>query len=185
MIMMRNTRNTSALAAVAMVVGLVASACSGSSDSGSQKTTEATTSATASTTAAVTTSPNTTTTSQATATAAPGGSGLQSLVPTPSNSQQTKGPENIADNGIHMYYQVNGSPSDVMNAYKTALEGKGWQVTTVVTSGGEGGGGATYTGTNGDAYGVFDGGGYNANTFVDVCAWPTKPANPTCNRGDR
>jgi hypothetical protein len=172
--MMRTTRNTSALAAVALAVGLVASACSGSSESGSKTTTEAPTSATSSSSAAATTT-------SGTATAAAGGADLQSLLPTPPNSQQTKGPDNIADNGIHMYYQVNGSPSDVMNAYKTALEGKGWQVTTVVTSGG----GGTYTGTNGNAYGVFDGGGYNATTYVDVCTWPTKPANPTCNRGDR
>jgi hypothetical protein len=184
MIMMRSTRNTYALAAVAMAVGLVASACSGSSDSGTKTTTEAATSATSSS-AAATTTPNATTPSPGTATAAPGGAGLQSLLPTPPNSQQTKGPDNIADNGIHIYYQVNGSPTDVMNAYKTALEGKGWQLTTVVTSGGAGGGGATYTGTNGDAYGVFDGGGYNTTTYVDVCTWPTKPANPTCNRGDR
>jgi hypothetical protein len=179
MIMTRNTRNTSALAAVAMAVGLVASACSGSSDSGTQKTTEAATSATSSGTAAATT------TSQGTATAAPGGgTGLQSLLPTPPNSQQTKGPDNIADSGIHMYFQVNGSPNEVMDAYKAALEGKGWQVTTVVTSNGAGGGGgATYTGTNGDAYGVFDGGGFDTTTYLNVCTWPTKPANPNCNRG--
>lgn len=166
---MRNTRNTYALAAVAMAVGLVASACSGSSGSGAQTTTEAAT-----------------TTSQATTTAAPGGgTSLQSLLPTPANSQQTKGPDNIADNGIHMNYQVNGSPSDVMDAYKAALEGKGWQVTTIVTSGnGGGGGGATYTGTNGDAYGVFDGGGFDTTTYVNVCTWPTKPANPNCSRGE-
>ena len=178
--MMRNIRNTSVLGAVAIAIGLVTSACSGSSDSGTKTTTEAATSATSSSTTAATTSP-----SAGTATAAPGGVGLQSLIPAPPNSQQTKGPDNIADNGIHMYFQVNGSPTDVMNAYKTALEGKGWQVTTVVTSGGGGGGGATYSGTNGDAYGVFDGGGYNATTYVDVCTWPTKPANPICNRGDR
>jgi hypothetical protein len=180
--MMRTTRNTSALAAVALAVGLVASACGGSSDSGSKTTTEAPTSATSSSSSS--SSAAATTTSGA-ATAAPGGADLQSLLPTPPNSQQTKGPDNIADSGIHKFFQVNGSPSDVMNAYKTALEGKGWQVSTVVTSGGGGGGGTTYTGTNGDAYGVFDGGGYNATTYVDVCAWPTKPANPTCNRGDR
>jgi hypothetical protein len=43
-------------------------------------------------------------------------------------------------------------------------------------SGGGGGGGATYTGTNGPAYGVFDGGGYEDKTWVDVCAWPAKPS---------
>src|SRR5215218_9125551 len=119
MIMMCNTRNISALGAVAIAVGLVAAACSGSSDSGTKTSTEAATSATSSSSAAATT------TSQGTPTAAPGGTDLQSLLPTPPNSQQTKGPDNIADNGVHMYYQVNGSPADVMNAYKSALEGKG------------------------------------------------------------
>jgi hypothetical protein len=101
------------------------------------------------------------------------------------NQRRTTHPP-IPDNGIHMHFQVNGSPNDVMNAYKTALEGKGWSVTTIVTSGGGGGGGgATYTGTNGDAYGVFDGGGFNTTTYIDVCTWPSKPSNPNCSRGDR
>lgn len=177
---MRSTRNAWASAAVAMAIGLVASACSGSSGSSTQTTTEASTS-TSSSTAAVAT-----TTSQSAATAAPSSStGLQSLLPTPPNTQQTKGPDNIAANGIHMHYQINGSPKDVMDTYKAALEGKGWHVMTVVTSGGGGGGGATYTGTNGDAYGVFDGGGFDITTYVDVCTWPTMPANPNCSRGDR
>ena len=110
---------------------------------------------------------------------------LPALIPTPANSTKTVGPDTIADNGIHMHFQVNGAPTDVMNAFKTALEGNAWTVTTIITSGGGGGGGATYTGTNGDAYGVFDGGGFNNSTFIDVCAWPSKPANPNCTRGDR
>ena len=82
-----------------------------------------------------------------------------------------------------MYYQVNGAPTAVLDAYKAALEAKGWDVTTITTSGNDGGGGgATYTGTNGDAYGVFDGGGYQSTTYLDVCTWPAKPANPNCNR---
>jgi hypothetical protein len=32
---------------------------------------------------------------------------------------------------------------------------------------------------------VFDGGGYQSNTYIDVCTWPTKPANPNCRRGER
>jgi hypothetical protein len=106
------------------------------------------------------------------------------LVPAPAGTQTTKGPDSIADNGIHLRFQVSGAPADVMNAYKAALGTKGWEVTTVMTSGGGGGGGATYTGTNGAAYGVFDGGGYQDKTWVDVCAWPTKPADPNCVRGD-
>ncbi|MGV0717168.1 hypothetical protein ABQE93_17355 [Mycolicibacterium sp. XJ662] len=110
---------------------------------------------------------------------------LPSLIPTPAGSQQTNGPDDIADNGIHMHFRVDGAPVEVMDAYKAALEGEGWSVTTIVTSGGEGGGGATYTGTHGDVFGVIDGGGYDRTTFVDVCAWPSKPAEPNCSRGER
>ncbi|WP_458316472.1 hypothetical protein [Mycolicibacterium brisbanense] len=153
---MRVTPNTCALAALAVAVGFAASACAASSDSAAQTTTPA---------ASV---------------------DLPSLIPAPADTQQTKGPNQIADNGIHMFYQVNGAPNDVLNAYKSALESKGWQVTTIVTSaGGNSGGGATYTGTHGDAYGVFDGGGFNTSTFIDVCTWPSKPANPNCSRSDR
>lgn len=155
---MRVTRNTCALAAVAIAVGLMSSACSSSSEPAAQTTHETATT----------------------------GTDLQSLLPTPADTQQTKGPNQIADNGIHMFYQVNGTPNDVLDAYKSALEGKGWQVTTIVTSaGGSSGGGATYTGTHGDAYGVFDGGGFNTSTFIDVCTWPSKPANPNCSRSER
>jgi hypothetical protein len=108
---------------------------------------------------------------------------LTSLIPTPANNQMTKGPDTIPDNGVHLHYQVNGAPGDVMNAFKTALQGKGWAVTTIVTSGGGGGGGATYTGTHDSAFAVFDGGGYNTTTYIDVCTWPAKPANPNCTRG--
>lgn len=67
-----------------------------------------------------------------------------------------------------------------MDAYKAALEAKGWTVSVLHTGGGGGGGGATYTGTNGDAYGVFTGGGYGDSTDLDACAWPSKPENPNC-----
>jgi hypothetical protein len=161
-------RNVYALIAAAMMVGLVASACNGS-NSGTQTT--GATSATSNSSAATPTGDSTQ---------------LPSLIPTPANSQPPKGPDNIPDNGIHMYFQVNGSPTDVMNAYKAALEGKGWSLTTIITSGGGGGGGgATYTGTHGDAFGVFDGGGFNSTTYIDVCAWPSKPSNPNCTRGGR
>lgn len=169
-------RSAYSVAAAALAIGLIASACGSSPSSGS--TTSAATSAASNTTAAATTTAQATTPSDS--------AQLPSLIPTPANSQTTKGPDNIPDNGIHMHFQVNGSPNDVMDAYKTALEGKGWSVTTIVTSGGGGGGGgATYTGTNGDAYGVFDGGGFNTTTYIDVCTWPSKPSNPNCSRGDR
>jgi len=151
-------RNTYTLAAAAMAIGLVASACGSSTNSATK----------------------TTSTSPVTATQ------LQSLIPTPANTQRTDGPTSIPDNGIHLHFLVNGSATDVLNAYKTALEGKGWAV-TVVSSGGWGEtGGATYTATHGGIYGVFGGGGgSNGKTDVGSCAWPSQPSNPNCGGGSR
>jgi len=154
-------RGVRAAAALALAVAFTGTACS-NSDSDKSGTGAA----------------STTTTSAAPVAA----DKLPSLVPTPENSKGAPSPENIGDNGIHLHFEVNGSPKAVMDGYKAALTDKGWAVTTIVTSISEGGGGATYTGTNGAAYGVFDGGGFNTTTFVNVCVWPTKPADPNCTR---
>ena len=118
----------------------------------------------------------------ATACAAPT---LQSLIPTPAKTQRTDGPDSIQSDGIHLHFMVNGSTGDVLGAYKNALEGQGWTVTVVNSGGRYGGGGATYTATQGDNYGVFTGGGYGGITDVDACAWPSKPANTNCGSGNR
>lgn len=151
-----------AMVVLAAAIALGGTAC-GSSDSG--KTASSTSSSAATTSAA----------------AAADSGQLESLVPAPANTNTTKGPDSLADNGIHLFFQVTGSPADVMKAYKEALEAKKWDVTSVVTSDG----GATYTGTNGAAYSVIDGGGWSDKTYIDVCAWPTKPADPDCKRSDR
>src|ERR1700693_3258896 len=115
-------RHAYALAAAAMATGLVASACSSSPHS-STTTTGAATSTTSKTVEA------TTTTSQGTrATTTRGSANLQSLIRHPSNSQRTDGPDPIHDNGIHTHFLVNGPPAPVMDAYKTALEGKDWSL---------------------------------------------------------
>lgn len=111
-----------------------------------------------------------------------GADDLAALVPAPANTTTTKGPDPIADNGVHRYFEVNGAPTEVMNDFKTSLQGKGWELTPVSSrSGGErDGGGTTFIGTLGEAYGVFEGGGYQSTTYIDVCTWPQKPANPDC-----
>lgn len=183
------------LASVATVVALIGSGCSGSDSTtettsatspmaAAETTPESTPTAGTETTAA--TSPATGTSTSAAASPTVDSASLPSLIPAPAGTEQTRGPDPLPDQGIHLYFLVNGAPADVMNAYKTALEGKGWSVETIVTSGvGGGGGGATYTGTQGGAYSVIDGGGFESTTFIDVCAWPSKPAEPTCKRGDR
>jgi hypothetical protein len=117
-----------------------------------------------------------------TATATANASDLQSLIPTPANTQRTDGPGSIQENGINEHFLVNGAPGDVMNSYKTALQGQGWTLTVTNAGGGYGGGGATFTGTNGGAYGVFTGGGYGSTTDVQACAWPTQPSNTNCGQ---
>jgi hypothetical protein len=154
--------------AAAAVVGLVASACSSSPNSGTSTTTTGTPTKTITTSV----SQATTTTNVPT--------DLRSLIPTPANTNRTDGPDSIHDGGIHLRFLVNGAPTDVMNAYKGALEGASWSVTVQSSGGGAGGGGATYTGTDGNSYGVFSGGGYGSTTDLDACAWPAKPANPDC-----
>jgi hypothetical protein len=154
-------------AGIAIAVGLVASGCASSSDSGAKSSGGSAPSASA--------APNTNPTQ------------LQSLVPVPAGSNHTDGPDTISDNGIHLRFVVNSAPADVMSAYKAALAAKGWAVTTIVSSTGgpSGGGGATYTGTKGENYGVFDGGGWSGATYINVCAWPTKPAEPNCSRSNQ
>ncbi|MET0703936.1 MAG: hypothetical protein ABWY93_30185, partial [Mycobacterium sp.] len=58
----------------------------------------------------------------------------------------------------------------------------GWTLTVMNSGGGGGGGGATYTGTNGTAYGVFTGGGYGSISDVEACAWSARPANTDCGQ---
>jgi len=166
-------RHHTRLAAAAIAVGLVATACGGSHNSSTTTTTSATSA----------TSNTTTTTAPASATTSPSANAdLQALIPTPPNTQKTDGPDPMHDNGIHMHFFVSGAPTDVMAAYKTALESKQWSVTVENSGGSGGGGGATYTGTNGNAYGVFNGGGYGDTTDLQACVWPAKPSNTNCER---
>lgn len=150
--------------AALMATGLLAVACGNSSTSTSTSTvtvTGATSGSPTSTTATV---------------------DLPSLLPVPAGNQRADGPDPVGENGIHKHFLVNGAPTEVMNAYKTTLEGGGWSLTVQNSGGGGGGGGATYTGTNGTAYGVFSGGGYGSTTDIDACVWPAKPADTNCGQ---
>jgi hypothetical protein len=159
---------------VLLGVGLAAAACGGSGESNTTTVTQTVSETTTSTTAVATA------TTSATAAPTAAGADLQSLIPTPANSQRTDGPDGVQESGFHKHFLVSGSPTEVMDAYKTALEGAGWALVVENAGGGGGGGGATYTGTNGDAYGVFVGGGHGSTTDVNSCAWPAKPSNTNC-----
>jgi len=160
-------------ATAAMVLGLVAAACSSPP-----------TSSTATATRTTPTKAITTTVSQATTTTS-AVADLQSLIPTPANTRRTDGPDSIHDNGIHLHFLVNGSAMDVMGAYKAGIQGKGWSLIVDSSSGNGDGGTATYTASNGNAFGVFTGGGFGATTDIDACAWPSNPASTDCGHGNR
>ena len=162
---------TYAVAAATMAIGLASAGCGRSPNSSTATSTTASQTITASV-------------SQATTTAG-AGTGLKSLIPTPVNTTRTDGLDSIHDNGIHLHFLVNGSATDVMSAYKTAIQGKSRSLIVDSSSGGGGGGGATYTASNGNAFGVFTGGGYGGMTDIDACAWPSRPANTDCRHGDR
>ncbi len=159
-------RNRYGVVPAVLAVGLVTAACGGSGESNSTTVTE--------------TVSATTTATSATAAPTSASADLPSLIPTPADSQRTDGPDGIQESGVHKHFLVNGAPTEVMDAYKTALEGAGWSLVVENEGGGGGGGGATYTGTNGGAYGVFVGGGYGSTTDVNACAWPAKPSNTNC-----
>ncbi|QKT08336.1 hypothetical protein HUN08_14865 [Gordonia sp. X0973] len=110
---------------------------------------------------------------------------LKSSIPVPAGVTRTVGPDPIASNGIRMHYEATGAPGPSMVAYRNALRDKGWAMTTIVTSEGGTGGGATYVGSQGNAYTVVDGGGFEQQTFIDICVWPEKPAEPNCTRAKR
>lgn len=172
------SRNRYVLGAAAVALALTATACGHSSDTATTKTETKTVSETSMATSG--SSATSTSVAATTSATAAGPVDVQSLIPTPANAQRTDGPDQIGENGVHQHFGVAGAPTAVMDAYKAALEAKGWSVSVLHTGGGGGGGGATYTGTNGGAYGVFTGGGYGDSTDLDACAWPSKPANPNC-----
>ncbi|GJF08097.1 hypothetical protein NGTWS1803_11170 [Mycolicibacterium cyprinidarum] len=170
--------NTYVLATAAMAIGLIAAGCGSSSDS---KTTTETKTVTVSPTETATTGATTRSEQPTPTTTSNAGTDLQSLIPTPADTRETDGPDSIWENGVHMHFQVDGAPVATMDAYQTDLEAKGWSVTVRNSGGGGRGGGATFTGTNNDAYGVFTGGGHGTRTHIEACVWPTEPSNTDCD----
>lgn len=103
---------------------------------------------------------------------------LRSLIPTPATTNRTDGPDPIHDGGIRLHFVVDGAPADVLSSYKIALLDGHWTLIVDSSSGGR----ATYTARNGNAFGVFAGGGVRGVTDIDACVWASAPANEDCAR---
>lgn len=171
-------RSACALAASLMAIGLIASACGSSDDDTATSSVQATQ---PSTTTSGTLSP-TIATQPATPTPTAGGADLHLLIITPANTQRAYGPYSIHDNGIYMYFQVNGALLNIMDADKTSLEGVGWTLTFDRERSRDRAGGdiEAYSGTNGDAVGVFSAVGSGDTVVVHSCVWPSKPVDFSC-----
>lgn len=165
------SRRTYALTATALAIAFAATGCGSSSDTATKTETKTVTESASSATSSA---------AAPTSGSAPVVADLPTLIPSPDNVRRNGGPDPLAENGIHKYFEVGGTPAEAMNSYKAILETKGWALTVWNSGGGNGGGGATYSGTNGTVYGVFTGGGYGDTTHIQACAWPSKPANPEC-----
>jgi hypothetical protein len=109
---------------------------------------------------------------------------LMSGLPTPPDSKPLGETKSIHDNGMAASYTSSATPSAVLDAYKKNLPASGW---TVEGSGGGGsswGGGGGLSAANGAKYLYVNAGGPSGKTYVNVCVWPTKPHNTSCDENN-
>lgn len=106
---------------------------------------------------------------------------LMAGLPTPPNSQSLGGPKSIHANGEMARFRATGNSSTVLDAYSKSLSGGGWTLVGGSGGGSSWGGGGGIRATNGDKYLVVSAGGPEGTTYVEVCVWPEKPNNTSCD----
>lgn len=82
--------------------------------------------------------------------------------------------------GTHIYYTSRQSAQDVMSAYRSTLEADGWTIDSMGGGGSAWGGNAGLTASKGAEYLVMSIGGETGATNIDLCVWPSKPADDNC-----
>lgn len=107
---------------------------------------------------------------------------LMADLPTPPNSQSLGGPKSIHANGEMSRFKSSGDASSVLDAYSKSLSGSGWTVVGGGSGGSSWGGGGGIRATNGDKYLVVSAGGPAGTTFMEVCVWPQKPHDTSCDQ---
>jgi hypothetical protein len=100
-------------------------------------------------------------------------------VPDPPNSTAL-GAGAIASGGQKASFTTPADPSAVIASYRQTLPGSGWTVTGAGGAGSSHGGGAGLQATNGQRYLSINAGGPAGTTFVNICVWPSKPADDHC-----
>ena len=89
----------------------------------------------------------------------------------------------IASGGTHTSYTFATTDyASIVTACDSGLRAAGWTVTS--TGGGGYGqyGGGGGTATKGSVYGTFDVGSSGSGSYLDVCVWPTRPADTNCGQ---
>jgi hypothetical protein len=85
--------------------------------------------------------------------------------------------------GTHTYYTLATTDyASVVTNCNSALTAAGWTVASTGNNGygRYGGGGSTVT--KGARYAVFAVGSSGSRTYMDVCVWPSRPANTNCGQ---
>jgi hypothetical protein len=89
----------------------------------------------------------------------------------------------VQGGGTHTSYSFATTDyASIVTACDAALRAAGWTVASTGTggSGRYGGGGSTVT--KGTRYATFDVGSSGARAYLDVCVWPTRPADTNCGQ---
>lgn len=160
-----------ALVGCAGALVLVA-ACGGSSGTSTSDTSTSTVASNPTTTVAPATTsaaPATTTTAAVANQSAPVLSGA---------TQQAQ--DALAGGGQHVYYVSSEGFGQVVAGYEATLQAAGWTVQGSGGGGYGGYGGGGFTATHGASYLVVNAGGGNGVTHIDVCVWPSRPADDNC-----
>ena len=108
---------------------------------------------------------------------------MTNLAPACPSSGTPASSDAIQGGGTHTYYTFATTDyASLVTTATTALTAAGWTVASTGNSGyGQyGGGGSTVT--KGVRYATFDVGSSGTRTYMDVCVWPTKPANTNCGQ---
>ena len=105
------------------------------------------------------------------------------LAPACPSSGSPSSTDAIPGGGTHTHYTFATTDyASIVTACDSGLRAAGWTVTS--TGGGGYGqyGGGGGTATKGSVYGTFDVGSSGSGSYLDVCVWPTRPADTNCGQ---
>ena len=111
-----------------------------------------------------------------------GGGGGDLFEGAPDPAGASKEGENKCNSGRHKYYTQSTSGCDVVDDYRDVLNKNGWNTTLLDSGCTPWGGGAKMEATKGGRYLFMNAGGPSEFANIDLCVWPSRPANTDCDQ---